>query len=506
MTSNLFFALASGRKKNPDHLLVLEPDGASISYGDFFADVARAGHLLRAYGIQPGDRVAVLACKSIGVLELYLACLSQGVVFLPMNPDYTNTEIEFFLCDAEPRLLVVGESRQADLRSVASKAGIANILTLNPDESGSLYQSKKNFSRDECIATVDEKATAALLYTSGTTGKPKGVQLSNKALLTNAKALNTIWRFTSADTLLHPLPLYHLHGLFVAFNVLLLGQGTIMFMRQFDSNAIIRQMPLCTAMMGVPTHYARLLDNTALDQISLDHFRLFISGSAPLLEDTHDEWKRRTGHTILERYGMTEASILTSNPLKGKRLAGSAGLPLPGVDLRIWNHDKNRMADRGEIGSVEVRSPGLFSGYWNKPELTAQEFTPDGYFITGDLGKINSDGYLTLEGRDKDLIITGGLNVYPKEVEIVIDSIPGIKESAVVGVPHPDFGEGVVAVIVGDNNCWIAAEDIIRFTKTRLAPYKCPKAVFHRDELPRNTMLKIQKSVLRDDLQATFAS
>jgi len=504
MNSALYETLSEGERKSPDQPLFLDPNGLNISYKTFFKNVAKASCLLRHFDILPGDCVAVLAHKSLSVIEIYLACIRLGAVFLPINPAYTDFEVEFFLHDAKPKLLIATNKRVESLSHKLSSEAKTKTLILNSDESGSFNELRQTVPGHAKSASLSENSIAALLYTSGTTGKPKGVQLSYKALLSNALALNSLWRFNAEDTLLHILPLYHLHGLFVAINVSLLSRGRIMFIRQFDTDDIISQLTQCTAMMGVPTHYTRLLENAKLEELSFDHFRLFISGSAPLLAETHHLWKQKTGHVIVERYGMTEANILTSNPIEGKQLVGSVGLPLPGVDLRIRDPLENCIARPNQIGAIEVKSPSLFSGYLNNSELTQKEFTEDGYFITGDLGSVNDDGLLTLEGRSRDLIITGGLNVYPKELETVLDSLPEVKESAIVGVPHPDFGEGVIAVVVKEENFSISSDKLINFLRNRLANYKCPKAVFFVDRLPRNSMLKVQKSTLRERYQFTF--
>ena len=504
MDSNLFEKLSQGSFLNPNKVLFFESNGQSITYQDFFSNVFKAQNLLLSQSVSNGDCVAILAHKTIGFLELYLSCVSLGAVFLPINPAYSNVEIEFFIKDAKPKLFVSCNERAEYFQTLIKTINKGKVLTLNPDESGSFYHEKLQQPSQMHCQGVHRNSIAALLYTSGTTGKPKGVQLSNQALLQNAMSLMRIWKFTSNDILLHILPLYHLHGLFVAINVLLLSIGSIQFIRKFSVDTVIEQLPHCTAMMGVPTHYTRLLDCGKLQSESFCSFRIFISGSAPLMKETHNLWKKRTGFEIVERYGMTEANIITSNPVSNKPQLGKVGVPLPGVSLRIRDQETNSLVKVKKVGSVEVKSPGLFSGYLNNSELFKQEFTQDGYFMTGDLGFLDENGYLTLEGRSKDLIISGGLNIYPKEVENIIDSIPQVKESAVIGVPHPDFGEGVVGVIVFNDNQTIDLDSIQNITKSQLATYKCPKILIREDILPRNSMLKVQKSVLREKYKSAF--
>ncbi len=502
--NHLAALLARAAAEAPEALFLEDvATGARLSHGALWQGVERMAAALRRAGIRPGDRVAVQAEKSVAMLELYLGTLLAGGVFLPLNSAYTAAEVGYFLGDATPGLFVCDPARETALEPVARKAGVARLLTLGADGQGSLAQARAAEAPGFATVARGPEDLAAILYTSGTTGRSKGAMLSHRALGSNSLTLRDYWRFTARDVLIHALPIYHTHGLFVATNITLMAGGACLFFPKFDAAGIIAAMPRATALMGVPTFYTRLLAQPGLGRAARG-MRLFISGSAPLLAETHRAWTAATGHHILERYGMTETNMNTSNPYDGERRAGTVGFPLPGVELRVCNGDGAELPV-GEIGTLEVRGPNLFSGYWQMPGKTAEDMRPDGFFITGDLGMIDRDGYVTIVGRGKDLIISGGLNVYPKEVEEAIDALPGVTESAVIGVAHPDLGEAVVAVVVPDPGAGLSGDDIQAALADRLARFKQPKRVFFVPELPRNTMGKVQKNRLRDAYSKTFA-
>src|SRR5215218_5820307 len=446
--ANLFSRLFDGLD-DPRRLAIETHDGGRISYGDLIARAGQMANVLVARGVKPGDRVAVQVEKSVANIVLYLATVRAGAVYLPLNTAYTLNELDYFIGDAEPSLVVCDPSKAEGLAPIAAKVK-AKVETLGADGKGSLTDAAAKEKPD--FSTVERKNDdlAAILYTSGTTGRSKGAMLTHDNLASNSLSLVEYWRFTSADVLIHALPIYHTHGLFVASNVTLFARASMIFLPKLDPELIIKLMARATVLMGVPTFYTRLLQSPALTRESTSHMRLFISGSAPLLADTHREWFARTGHAVLERYGMTETNMNTSNPYDGERVPGTVGFPLPGVLVRITNPETGTPVGTNEIGMIEVRGPNVFKGYWRMPEKTAAEFRADGFFITGDLGKVDERGYVHIVGRGKDLIITGGYNVYPKEVETEIDLIPGVIESAVIGLPHADFGEGVAAVVVAD--------------------------------------------------------
>jgi malonyl-CoA/methylmalonyl-CoA synthetase len=482
---------------------VLEvPAGRSLAYGDLARLSGRLANVLRAKGVAPGDRVAVQVEKSPEVLLLYLACLRAGAVYLPLNTGYTQAELDYFFGDAEPNVIVCDPAR-ADGIAALDSAAQAEVLTL--DGAGSL--SELAGAAPEGFETVAREADdlAAILYTSGTTGRAKGAMLSHGNLAANALTLRGAWGFSAADVLLHMLPIYHTHGLFVALNTTLLAGARMIWLPRFEPGAMIEQLPRATVLMGVPTHYVRLLAHADFTREVASGMRLFISGSAPLLEETFQSFEARTGQRILERYGMTETGMNASNPLHGERRAGTVGPALPGVELRVAD-DQGRVLPANETGVLEVRGPNVFKGYWRLPEKTREEFRADGFFITGDIARIAEDGYVTIVGRAKDLIISGGLNVYPKEIESVIDALDGVAESAVIGVPHPDFGEGVLAVVKRTGRPPVAADAILAATRSQLAAFKCPKQVVFVDELPRNTMGKVQKNLLRDAWRDVFSA
>jgi malonyl-CoA/methylmalonyl-CoA synthetase len=505
MQNHLFRAVRERTRASDEHIF-LEAAGRCWTYADMVAQSAQVANALSGLGVRPGDRIAVQVEKSPEALMLYLGVIRAGAVFLPLNTAYTIAELEYFLTDADPRIVVCDPSRRDALEPVAARAGVSAVETLAAEGSGSLAAHIGAASASFSDVARGANDLAAILYTSGTTGRSKGAMLSHGNLVSNAEVLVDTWRFTADDVLLHALPIYHTHGLFVAVNVMLFCGGTILFLPKFDADACLELMPRATTMMGVPTFYTRLLRHKGLTREATAHMRLFISGSAPLLADTHREWRERTGHAILERYGMTETNMTTSNPYDGERIAGTVGLPLPGISVRIAEPETGRLLGRDEIGVIEVSGPNVFEGYWRNPEKTAAEFRADGTFITGDLGKIDPQGYVHILGRAKDLIITGGLNVYPKEVEAEIDALPGIVESAVVGVPHEDFGEAIVAIVVRAQGAALDETAILAALEPRLAKFKLPKRVILVADLPRNAMGKVQKNILRETYRDLFSA
>ncbi len=496
MTNVLFDALTTTA---PERLWLETQDGRRLSYGDLYALTAQLAQVLVEAGVSPGDRVAANVEKSPEALALYLAVVRSGAVFLPLNTAYTAAELAYFLGDAATGVFVTDPSRLAEAEGLGAAAGGGcRVLTLGVDgRSGSLLA--EAVGRSERFATVPRGPDdlAAILYTSGTTGRSKGAMLSHGNLLSNARLLKDFWRFTADDVLLHALPIYHTHGLFVASNILALAGGSMIFLPRFEAGAVLDALPRATTMMGVPTFYTRLVQEPRFNRETTAHLRLMISGSAPLLAQTHAQVEALTGHRVLERYGMTETNMNTSNPCDGPRLAGTVGPPLPGVDLRITDPETGAVLPTGQIGMIEVRGENVFRGYWRQPEKTAAEFRADGFFITGDLGMIGDDGYVTIVGRSKDLIITGGFNVYPREVEDAIDALPGIIESAVIGLQHPDFGEAVTAVVVAEPGAGLSEKGIISALQHQLAGFKRPKRVLLVESLPRNAMGKVQKARLR---------
>ncbi|MBT8460682.1 MAG: malonyl-CoA synthase [Litoreibacter sp.] len=483
--------------------VLIRPDGSTLSGDALYRLSGQIANVLVGAGLQPGDRVAIQAEKSVEALALYLACLRAGALFLPLNTAYTTAELDYFLGDAEPRVAICDPASEAALGPMARDKGI-ELLTLDGAGGGTLAEGAATAPDEFATVPREPDDLAAILYTSGTTGRSKGAMLSQDNLLSNTEALVETWRFTSDDVLLHALPIFHAHGLFVAVNVLLRVGGRMIFLPKFDLETVIARLPEATAMMGVPTFYTRLLSDARFDRDLTSHMRLFISGSAPLLAETHQAFEARTGHRILERYGMTETTMSTSNPYDGERRAGTVGFPLPRVEARITDAETGAVLEQGEVGILEVRGPNVFKGYWRMPEKTAEEFRADGFFITGDIARIDAEGYVTIVGRAKDLVISGGYNVYPKEVESEIDALDGVLESAVIGVPHPDFGEAVVAAVVREGGSQIVAEGIQTALQERLAKYKLPKLVYFVEELPRNTMGKVQKNILRDEYQGVF--
>ena len=480
------------------------------SYQDVLDVSARLANSLVGFGVKPGDRVAVQVPKSIEALMLYLATVRAGAVFLPLNTAYTAGEISYFVEDAAPTLFVCAPQDEELYATLADQSNCTlrtmGVWTGPEQSAGTLLDDGLNQPTTFENVAREADDLAAILYTSGTTGRSKGAMLTHDNLLSNSIQLRDIWRFDETDVLLHALPIFHTHGLFVATNVTLLAGASMILLPGFSMDGVLEALPRATTMMGVPTFYTRMLDDPRFTGESCAHMRLFVSGSAPLLAETHVAFEARTGQRILERYGMTETNMNTSNPYDGERRAGTVGFPLPGVDLRVTDAETGNELPRGEVGMIEVKGPNVFAGYWNMPDKTAEEFRGDGFFITGDLGRIDDDGYVHIVGRGKDLIISGGFNVYPKEVELVLDEQPGVIESAVIGVPHPDFGEAVMAVVVRAEGSDIAEEGIQSALAGQLAKFKCPKCVFFLDALPRNTMGKVQKNILRDQFGATFQS
>ena len=501
--ANLFSRLFD-RLDDPNRLAIETHDGGRITYGDLIARTGQVANVLIARGVKPGDRVAAQTEKSVAGLVLYLATVRAGAVYLPLNTAYTLNELDYFITDAEPSVVVCDPSKAKGIGAIAAKVG-AKVESLGSDGKGSLTEAADKAASEFATLVRNNDDLAAILYTSGTTGRSKGAMLTHDNLASNSLTLVDYWRFTDKDVLIHALPIYHTHGLFVASNVALFARASMIFLPRFDPEAIIKLMARATVLMGVPTFYTRLLQNPALNKDTTSHMRLFISGSAPLLAETHREWEARTGHAVLERYGMTETNMNTSNPYDGERVAGAVGHPLPGVSVRVTEPETGKVLSPEEIGMIEVRGPNVFKGYWRMPEKTRSEFRDDGFFITGDLGKIDAKGYVHILGRGKDLVISGGFNVYPKEIESEIDAMPGVIESAVIGVPHADFGEGVTAVVVCNKGAGVTEASVLKALDGRLAKFKMPKRVFVVDELPRNTMGKVQKNVLRDSYKDIYS-
>jgi malonyl-CoA/methylmalonyl-CoA synthetase len=502
MNENLFTVLKSNFPIDQSTGFVQARSGNIFTYADMLARTAQYANALIGLGLAPRDRVAVQVEKSLEALMLYLGAIRAGAAYLPLNTAYTSAEMTYFISDAEPGLVVCREDSEEGLRAVC---GAARVETLGDGgEGGSLLAlaDAASTSFEDVVRGGDD--LAAILYTSGTTGQAKGAMLTHKNLSTNAAALAETWAFTPKDRLMHALPIYHTHGLFTATNTVLHAGASMIFLPKFDADEVVSLLPQATVMMGVPTFYSRLLQCDGLTRECVKHMRLFISGSAPLSPELHGEFERRTGHIILERYGMTETGMNTSNPYEGARRAGTVGFPLPGVELRIADPETGEELKQGEIGSIEVRGPNVFEGYWRKPEKTREEFRDDGYFITGDLGLIDDRGYVNIVGREKDLIISGGFNVYPAEIEAAIDAIEGVAESAVIGVPHSDFGEGVMAVVACKPGAALEEDNIITTLSDVLARFKQPKRVFFVDALPRNAMGKIQKKDMRERYADTF--
>jgi malonyl-CoA/methylmalonyl-CoA synthetase len=486
----------------PDHLFIRTPEGATLTYGELRRHSGQIAAALFRRGVEPGDRVTVQVEKSLEAVVLYVACLRMGAIYVPINVANTPHEVEHFFRDSRPKLAVVRPQDRHLVEPLAADAAIRCIETLGTDADGSLLDLAAQCQDGVPAWIPGGNDLAAIVYTSGTTGRSKGAMLTRANLASNAAVLASVWRFTSDDVLLHTLPLFHIHGLFAAINTVLASGSGMLMMPKFEAHSTLQHLPEATVFMGVPTYYTRLLHHAELNRESTRSIRLFVSGSAPLLSETHREFFDRTGHTILERYGMTETLMNTSNPYEGLRLAGAVGKPLPGTSIRVSGIEAEAQAQ--DIGVLEVKGPNVFAGYWRDEEKTRQEFTEDGWFKTGDLGRIDANGYVHIVGRAKDLVISGGYNVYPKEVEAELDALAGILESAVFGVPHPDFGEGVTAAVVARPGATVSEGDIMESIKERLARYKVPKRIILLEELPRNTMGKVQKSTLRNTFAALY--
>ncbi len=503
MANRLYDALF-GIHAGKDTPFLILPDERVITHAEFLAKAAQYAHQITASGLGAGDRLAVQIGKSPNALAVYAACVQAGVIFLPLNTAYTGAEVEYFIDNSGAKLVLCDGTKRDEIAPICDRLS-ARLDIMNADGSGSFDDAAAQHPTE--FATVDRAPNdlAAFLYTSGTTGRSKGAMLSHENLLSNSQVLVEHWRFGAQDVLLHALPIFHTHGLFVATNVCLLAGCAMRFYAGFDRDMIIRDIPKATSIMGVPTFYTRLLDDPRFDRDLTKNMRLFISGSAPLLAETHIQFEERTGHRILERYGMTETNMNTSNPYDGDRRAGTVGHPLPGVEVKVCDPETGAELPTGEIGVLEVRGPNVFQGYWQMPEKTREELRENGFFITGDLANIDNDGYVTIVGRSKDLIISGGYNIYPKEIELILDDQPGVLESAVVGVPHPDFGETVVAILVPAQGETPDTNAIKASVEGQLARFKQPRSYQIMESLPRNTMGKVQKNILRDMHKGLFS-
>jgi malonyl-CoA/methylmalonyl-CoA synthetase len=488
-----------GARHHADQLFLKTAAGRQCSYATLRDESGRLASALMRLGVVPGDRVAVQIDKSADAVLLYIACLRMGAVFVPINVANTANEVDYFLRDAQPRVAVIRPADRTVLEPLARGAGVQHLETLGQEGEGSLLELARRCDADpELLALGGENSLAAIVYTSGTTGRSKGAMLTRANLGSNAAALVHAWHFTNRDVLLHTLPLFHVHGLFAAINTVLASAASILLLPKFSAALVLEHLPQVTVLMGVPTHYTRLLQHSELNSKVSAQMRLFVSGSAPLLAETHRNFRQRTGHTILERYGMTETLMNTSNPYDGVRKPGSVGGPLPGISVRISNSETGTVERNAEvIGALEITGPNVFAGYWRDADKTRDEFTADGWFRSGDLARIDGEGYVHIVGRAKDVVISGGYNVYPREVETELDALVGVLESAVFGVPHPDYGEGVTAAVVGKPGAVLSEADIINAVQARLARYKIPKRILLVNELPRNTMGKVQKNALR---------
>ena len=474
----------------------LVSDHRTLRYDEIHNETGRYVSMFIKMQINKGDRIVVQVEKSIEAVLLYLACLRYGAIYIPLNPAYTKEEVEYFLQDSDPTLFVCIPERESSMRALATEIGIPNLISLGQNVDGSIFDKLMNLESSQHVANCSEDDLAAILYTSGTTGRSKGAMLTHHNLLSNALILLDYWCWDEDDVLLHALPIFHVHGLFVALHCALLNSSKVIFLDRFDTKRIIKELPNSTVMMGVPTFYVRLLRDNEFNKEKCSNMRLFISGSAPLLPETFYSFESLTGKKILERYGMTETGMLTSNPYNGDRIAGTVGYLLPTVKGRISNQNGQPVSDE-EIGILEVKGPNIFTGYWGMPEKTASEFRSDGYFVTGDMASIDNTGRISIVGREKDLVISGGYNVYPKEIESILDEISGVTESCIIGLTHVDFGEAVTALIVEEKHSKTSEKEIFKNLKDKLAKYKHPKAIMFIDELPRNTMGKVQKNVLR---------
>ena len=510
---NLYAALRAAFPADLSAIAVETDNGLSYSWADIEQASAKMANLLVSLKLPAGARVAVQVEKSVEAMMLYLATIRAGCVFLPLNTAYQSAEIEYFIGNAEPAVVVCSPKNFGWVSKIAFKAGTQSVFTLGDDRSGSLLERAVHCSDQHMPVQSAADDLAAILYTSGTTGRSKGAMLTHGNMLSNAQMLKDYWGWQKGDVLIHALPIFHVHGLFVAIHGALINGSKMIWMAKFDPKLAVQKMAEATVFMGVPTLYVRMLAEPGLTKETAKHMRLFIAGSAPLLLETFNEWQERTGQTILERYGMSETVMLTSNPYKAdaryanqsERRGGTVGFPLPGVSLRVQD-DSGESLLTGEIGGIQVKGPNVFSGYWRMPEKTAEEFTSDGFFKTGDVGKIDERGYVHIVGRSKDLIISGGYNVYPAEIEGYINELPGVAESALIGVPHPDFGEVGIAVVIAKPGAALNADGILADLKSKLANFKIPKRCVVVPALPRNTMGKVQKNLLRDQYKASFVA
>ncbi len=507
MSHNLYTILSAGFPADHNAPCMILPDGRVWTYGDIERASGRIANLLIGLGMKPGDRVAAQVEKTAEALVLYLATIRAGMVYLPLNPAYQRHELAYFLRDAQPRLFVCRPQLREHAADLALQAGIRHVLELDDAGHGSLIHAATPHADEFHTVSRHRNDLAAILYTSGTTGRSRGAMLSHHNLAHNAQILHAYWEFRRGDVLLHMLPIYHVHGLFIANHCALLNGSAMLFEPRFDAERMLKLLPQATVFMGVPTYYVRLLNEAALSRALCAHIRLFISGSAPLLKETFEEFRKRTGHVILERYGMTEGGMFSSNPYTGERRSGTVGFPLPDMQLRIVDATGNPVAN-GEIGMIEVKGENVFCGYLRAPEKMQESMTADGFFRTGDLGTLDTDGYLSIVGRVKDLVISGGLNVYPKEIELLIDALDGVAESAVIGLPHADLGEAVAAIAVPQNNAagtLLSPSSIISALTKEIAGFKVPKRVILVERLPRNSMGKVQKNLLREEYRYIFS-
>lgn len=496
MNANVYDVFAARFAHAPHRTCIESESGRAYTYADVERETARFARFFTELGVARGARIAVQVDKSAEALFVYLAALRAGLIYLPLNTAFQRAEIDYFLRDAEPTVVICAPRSRKIINDLAAPS-VRYVYTLDDVGSGTLIEASHGTAPDFRTVDVDEADVAAILYTSGTTGRSKGAMLTHQNLSSNAKTLCAYWGFRPDDVLLHALPIFHVHGLFVAANVCFLSTAKMLLLNKFDAQQVVASLPRATVFMGVPTYYVRLLARPELNRDGCRGMRLFTSGSAPLLKDTFESFRERTGHTILERYGMSETGMNTSNPLDGERVAGTVGPPLPGISVRVVD-DNGAPLPPNAAGHIQVKGPNVFTGYWHMPDKTREEFTADGYFKTGDVGSFDAAGYLTIVGRSKDLVITGGYNVYPKEIEGVIDEMPEVVESAVIGVPDADFGEAVTAIVVKKPDASVTEAEIIRRLKDELANYKIPKRVHFIDELPRNTMGKVQKNTLRE--------
>ncbi len=501
--ANLLYDSLLGVHANDTKPFLYLPDGETVTYQSFLETAARMAHAMADLGLSVGDRVAVQVEKSPEALALYAACLQSGLIFLPLNTAYTIDELSYFVENSGAALIICDGAKVPQMEKIGRRFG-ARVESLNADGSGTFSDHARAMPAQFETVDRDGGDLAVFLYTSGTTGRSKGAMLTHDNILSNGRVLVREWRFTERDVLLHALPIFHAHGLFVAANVVLASGGSMIFLPKFDLDQVIGWLPRATTMMGVPTFYTRLLGDARFNRELVSHMRLFVSGSAPLLAETHEQFEKRTGHRILERYGMTETSMNTSNPYEGERRAGTVGFHLPGIELKVTDPESGETVPDGQVGQIEVRGPNVFKGYWRMPEKTAEELRADGFFITGDMGKIDEDGYVHIIGRNKDLIISGGYNVYPKEIELFLDEQPGVLECAVIGVPHPDFGETVLGILIPQPDTEPDLEAIMEAAKSALARFKHPRKLVLLDELPRNTMGKVQKNILREKYKDLF--